>query len=304
MSLPESMPHKNGQSPASPTSGEAIIFSSQSANEPRLPEVAGRVSDMQSRSSSPHQTSHNRRKASASRTVFPTHPLSPSLRTILYNLTFTHLAGATLFRWMVIVLSAIFALILLAEPSYWIPLLAIWLSLVVALAFWRKQLQNEDFVRFEEESAPAFEGFSSPPAKLDPEQKIPVHVTGLFSVEEREGRFTWMPGFYRTFATREHALLCQHQDRKFLGLAKPDEETVGMWYIFFRPNDIIQLQWGNLSFGGSPALAIAVTRRVEGTVKKRFGREKVVHETIYMAFLDENDRKQVWADLHADGLSH
>lgn len=302
MSLPESMPHKNGQSPASPDVGEAIIFSGQSAKNPRLPEVVG--GEAPHRSSSQRQRGQSRRKSASYPTVFPTHSLSPSLRTTLYNFTFTYLAGVTLFRWMVILLSGLFVLFLFAEPSYWIPTFVVWLGFVVALLLWRRHWQNTDFVRFEAGSAPSMEESTFQPIRMEPDQKVPVHVTGLFSVEEREGRFTWMPGFYRTFATREHALLCQHQDRKFLGVSKPDEETVGMWYIFFRPADIVQLQWGKLSFGASPAPAIAVTRQVEGTVKKRFGREKVVHETLYMTFADENDRKQVWADLHADDLPH
>ena len=63
-----------------------------------------------------------------------------------------------------------------------------------------------------------------------------MYVTGGLTVEGSEQRFTFVPGFYKTFATREHALLCQVRPAARVGVLRWPEAEVGMWYAFFQPN--------------------------------------------------------------------
>ncbi len=300
MNLPESISHKNGQSPASSDLGEAAVFVNHPTDDPLPSDAAGVYSQPQSIGSDAQSAQKSSAKPAPSPTVFPSDVPSPSIRTFFYGITHGYVAGSTLFRWLLLILSAFFVISLVTMPAFWIAILVIWAGFLLAISLWRRQLQNADFVRFEEESLPATHAQAAPPTVLQPADKIPVHVTGQFAVESREARFTWISGFYRTFATREHALLCQIQDKRVLGLARLDDEKIGMWYIFFHPEDIIELRLGKVFFGSTPSPAIAATRRVEGKAKKRFGREKIVHETFFMAFKDESTRHQVWMDLHVD----
>ena len=136
--------------------------------------------------------------------------------------------------------------------------------------------------------------------QLDPADKLPVHVTGLFSVEGKDTRLTWVPGFYRTFSTREHALLCQEQARRIFKVAETDLELAGMWYIFFQPEEITGMRWGSLYFGSKPRSAIAVDRKIEVKATRRFQRDKAKTETVYLAFLDLDEGLRIWEDLHID----
>ena len=124
-------------------------------------------------------------------------------------------------------------------------------------------------------------------------------VTGLFSVEQKYQRFTWLPGFYRTFATREHALLCQVAQRSGRGIGEWPEEEIGLWYIFFSPAALRQLTWGSVTFGAEPRPAIAVTHRVT-IPKQRLRREQTRDETIYIAFASAAIGELIWADLQHD----
>lgn len=302
MSLPKSMSHKNGQTPASSDLDEAALFmghdAEQALSSDGLPDGLAQSAHAQTAPSPP---SPNPSAGSPpSRTLFPTEIPKPSIRTIFYKLTHYYLAGATLFRWVVILVSILFLIALWTNPTYWIAGLVLWLGLTFNLLFLRRQFQKNDFVRFQEEAPPASQQPATSAALLDPAQKIPIHVTGLFAVEGREERFTWVTGFYRTFATREHALLCQVQADRFLGVASLDEEKVGMWYIFFQPAEVTEMHTGNLLFGSTPAPAIAITRQVERKTEGRFRRNKSIQEILYITFANDTDQQRVWADLQAD----
>ena len=137
------------------------------------------------------------------------------------------------------------------------------------------------------------------PAPLPPDAKVPLYATGWFSVESRERAFTNLPGFYRTFATREHALLCQLRPRRLLGLgALPDDEP-GLWYAFFTPAQITRLQTGVLIAGSSHLSALAITYVAPQTKRRR---QRTI--TLHLAFPNPADRLIVLADLLADQAVH
>ena len=153
--------------------------------------------------------------------------------------------------------------------------------------FWARRNQ---YVVFQAEELPVTPGS---PAPLRPSDKIKLRATGRFEVEGKERRFSELLAYFRTFATREHAVMAIVPPSRFLLLGKWPPNEVGMWYIFFQPQQILSLTPGTLRFGLRPRPALRVTYQSE---KSR--------ETVYLSFDDPGDRQQVWADLRWDAASH
>ena len=81
--------------------------------------------------------------------------------------------------------------------------------------------------------------------QLAPAAKIAVlYATGTLGVQGRQLLFVELPGFYRTFATREHALLCRAQPRRWAAIVAWPEEEQGLWYAFFLPDQIMTIRAG------------------------------------------------------------
>jgi len=228
----------------------------------------------------------------AQRTTFPEDHPRISLRTALYYASRYRLGSASLLRWLFFFLGVGGVLWAVGWlPGHWWGagfMLLLLIGLLGIFRYW----QQRDFVEFVPASPPTI-----PAQSLSPEDKTPVMVTGFFSVEQKYQRFTWLPGFYRTFATREHALICQVAQRSWAGLLRWPGEEVGLWYIFFLPNDIRQLQWGEVQFGADARPAIAVTHRVTIPKQSRFRSEQVRDEIIYLAFETAAIGEIIWADL-------
>lgn len=228
------------------------------------------------------------------RTTFPDDWPKRSVRTLLYAASRYRLGSAPCLRWLLFLLGATALFWGLGRlPGRWWAA-SVFLLLLGALLslfhYWRRR----DFVIFTPGAPPAF-----PEQPLPPAEKLPVMVTGLFSVEQKYQRFTWLPGFYRTFATREHALLCQVTPRSGVGLGQWPEEELGLWYIFFSPSVLRKLAWGEVTFGADPRPAIAVTHRVT-IPKQRLRSEQTRDETIYIAFTTAAIGAKIWADLQHD----
>ena len=89
----------------------------------------------------------------------------------------------------------------------------------------------------------------------------------------------------------------QHASRFLLG-SVPDG-WIGMWYVFFKPEDVEEVVGGEVTFGAArrPGLQVTYTRQPfsEGNKPK-----KPVLEPVYLAFETETARDRVWADLLAD----
>jgi len=134
--------------------------------------------------------------------------------------------------------------------------------------------------------------------QMAPEAKEAHFATGRFEVAEKHGYLADLTAYWRSFGTREHAVMAiQHASRFFLG-GLPADQT-GMWYIFFRPEDIEEVTPGVVAFGASrrPGLRVAYRRLPPEDAKKP---RKPSREVAYLAFESESGRERVWADLIAD----
>jgi hypothetical protein len=146
-----------------------------------------------------------------------------------------------------------------------------------------------------------------PPAgqALDPTDKILIRATGRFEVEGKSHFFVELLAYWRTFATREHAVMAIVHKSRFLGLMRWPEDELGMWYIFFRPEAIEAITPGRLTFGTAQRQALGVRYRsapAETGISGRKSRRpaKSLSETTYLTFDDDAARRRVWADLLAD----
>jgi hypothetical protein len=231
--------------------------------------------------------------AAPTTTAFPSEVIPLAWPVLFYNLTRFTWADMRLIRLpqsLLVLATALWA-------TGWLPgrwwATGFCLLLLAALQWKLQRWRQQDFVRFVASTPPTVK-----PQRLDPKQKIPVQVTGRFAVENKIQRFTWLPGFYRTFATREHALLCQATKRTFLWLARWPETEVGLWYIFFTPQVIQRVQWGALQFGRHSRPALAVTYLLPDDKTQR--RRAETHTTVYLAFVDQAEGSAIFADLLVD----
>ncbi|RIK36290.1 MAG: hypothetical protein DCC55_27765 [Chloroflexi bacterium] len=228
------------------------------------------------------------------RTVFPHERVLPAPATLLYAWQRRQIAGTPLIRlpqWLLLTGGVLWATSLL-PGRWWGAGLCLLLLLALQGTLW--WLRRHDFVHFTPGALPLVR-----PQPLEPAAKIPLFATGLFGVERKEQRFTWLPGFYRTFATREHALLCQVNDHPAgFGSSPPEEE--GLWYVFFTPATIESVEGGNLSFGRNHRPALAVCYRHIPARQKEKQSPTSQLETVYLAFQQEADCHTVLADLLFD----
>ena len=290
MDLPKVNVHQNGTHKASSEPGGAFAVDSQQGQQGRQQGVAQVQVSAQERV----------QKIQARQTVFPVDNLAQSPRTFLYNISRHTFSDIVLSRWLSLLLLLIGVVWYVGQlPLRWImPTLCLFaiIVLVGAIHYWRKR----DFVRFIEGALPTVS-----PEILLYEEKIPIHVTGYLTVENRGERYTWVPGFYRSFATREHALLCMVPDRQYIrigrwSIGRWPFEQVGMWYAFFSAADITQIRWGQLRFDHSSRPALAIDHTVIVPARNRIQREKTITETLYIVCQQEEQAKRILADLQYD----
>jgi hypothetical protein len=142
------------------------------------------------------------------------------------------------------------------------------------------------------------------PAALLPDDKVQVRATGRFTVNGQAHDFADLLAYWRTFASREHAVMAIQHDNRWLLLGAMPEELVGMWYIFFAPEAVRDLTPGRLAFASEagPALRVRYWRTEPSADEKKPPR--LVEETAYLRFEDDEARRSVWADLLADNTLH
>lgn len=132
------------------------------------------------------------------------------------------------------------------------------------------------------------------PLPLAPADKVPVRVSGLLGVEGRERVFAELPGYYRTYASREHAILARKTPRRERFCREEDSAVLGMWYLFITPAALLQVEPGRLYFGPRGRLALRLRYRR----RDRHGRE--TSAVAFLSFDDEADRRRVYGDLLYD----
>ena len=148
--------------------------------------------------------------------------------------------------------------------------------LTVALSAWAAK---EGYIAFQEEDFPL-----SPQPALKPDEQVIVRAFGHFEVEGKEGYFVDLAAAFESFETREHAVLAYVPPS-----ALWPRNQVGMWYIFFRPEDVISTEWGRLFFGTKALPAIRISYRVSG--------QKAV---AYLASPHLDRLIRIWDDINLD----
>ena len=213
---------------------------------------------------------------------------------LIYHLDRMLLAGAPAVRWI----DGLLLLIGVLAAFAFVPgrFLTTGLCLVLFTSFiWlRRHWRSRDYVQFLESAPPAVT-----PKPLAPSDSVPIHASGYFTVEEKSERFTWLQGYFRTFATREHAVICLVQPKRFL-LAEWPEKDVGMWYVFFFPKAVRKIRYGTVSYGRVTQTCLAIEHEIHIPKRGRFSRERTVQETILLASPAEEDTRQILADLLHD----
>jgi hypothetical protein len=230
--------------------------------------------------------------AGPARTEFLPDRPADTPRTWIYHLGRQQLLGFPAMRWLYVLLLAAGLLLPLFLPaSGWLgPLLA--LAAIAALWLWQRLARRSAYVRFTPEPPPHIS-----PWPLSPSDKLPVYVSGTLSVENKVRRFASLPGFYRTFATREHALLCHARSRRFAGIASWPEEEQGLWYAFLHAEQVCALRTGEIAFDRAVLKGFAIEYQplqpLDGK-SRRGGPQRV---TLYIAFPQVADYEAALADL-------
>lgn len=210
-----------------------------------------------------------------------------------YQLNRHHLSDIPLSRWIQIILlgGAVLA-ILMKFSGYWIVvglLIGAFIAFTAMSIYWRQR----HYLHFIEKSAPPVS-----PVALKPADKLPIISSGDFDVEGKQANFTWLQGYFRTFATREHAVLCLVQPSRFALLGQWPEKEVGMWYVFFKDDEVEAIRWGEIHYGGKKLSGLAIEYRVFIPKQKRFERDRFQRRKVYIGCEQEEDTRRILADLH------
>lgn len=214
---------------------------------------------------------------------------------LFYQLARHKVAGQHFLRWLQIVLFLIGGAALLGWlPGGWLTAGAAFvllIGLVVGYGYW----QAKDFVAFLPAEMPLVT-----PATLPSSAKVPVWGSGYFGVENKHQHFAWLQGFFRTFPSREHAVICLNQPTSFLGVGRSAEHLSGMWYAFFKPEAVLDIRWGTICYGAESLPGLAVSHTVRIPRRNWFHPEKDTPKTTYLAFPERDDALTVLADLLYD----
>ena len=213
---------------------------------------------------------------------------------LIYHLDRMMLAGAPVVRWidgLLLLVGALGAFGLV--PGHFLTT-GLCLVLFTAFIWLRRHWRSRDYVRVIESAPPAVT-----PQPLKPSDSVPIHASGYFTVEEKNERFTWLQGYFRTFATREHAVICLVQPKRFL-LAEWPEKDIGMWYVFFFPRSVRSIRYGTVNYGSDTQTCLAIEHEIHIPKRGRFSRERTVQETIILASPTEEDSRRILADLLHD----
>ncbi len=134
---------------------------------------------------------------------------------------------------------------------------------------------------------------ADPPQPLWPADKVLLHVAGHLGVEGKEADFTGLVAYYRTFETREHAIMARQTPRRFLG-GKVPQRLLGMWYTFITPHELQEVQEGDVYVDARPRPGLRLH------IQRTNAKGKTRMETLYLIFATPEERARVAADLRLD----
>lgn len=213
---------------------------------------------------------------------------------MLYPLRRHRLGAFSLLHWISILCLACAALIVLDRFgihriwSYPFLVLAVFLPIVDYLAY------RQDYVSF----TPGPQVSGARP--LSAQTQLKVRATGLFEVEGKYRRHTWLEASYRTFPSREHAVIAICQPSTLLRICHSRSQDNGMWYIFCMPRALKNIQMGQIQFGRKrwPAVAMTHSLEVPGRIRRR--RSRIQNEVVYLSCELDSDAALVAGDLQVE----
>lgn len=221
------------------------------------------------------------------------------MNAFLYKLHRHHWNGLPLSRWVIfwlLVGSGLFWLGWLpTNPAWDRPLALLGVLMAVALFGIGVIAKSKHYVIFLPHPEPNLSV-----ASLSAQDKIPVWASGRFGVESKLRQFSWLQGYYRTFATREHAVMCLCGPSRFLLFGTWPEQNLGMWYIFIQPADIRRVRFGQVRFGRERGPGLAIDYLLRLPKRGRFRPARTLHETVYLVCENAVDAATLLADLHRD----
>jgi hypothetical protein len=219
---------------------------------------------------------------------------------LLFTLGRGTFLGFPLLRVIVFVVIFVAVLFMLRPQAggWWAAALLLLMLALVALA--RMAAARRNFVHFREDAAGVREPGDGvvPAAPLPVEEKLPVYLWGNLDVHEKVRRFAALPAFYRTFATREHALIGHVVSMSKLGVAALPDLDAGLWYAFCRPEQLFDVRAGTVRWGQADWPALALIYRTERA--RPGGRKQSTLETLFVAARDGETVQRVLADLNVE----
>jgi hypothetical protein len=209
---------------------------------------------------------------------------------VSYGLKRLRLWGQPLNRWLLFLcllgILAVAADLIESGPVADALVLLVGLGLMLAL-LWAGRTRYLIFRRAEHPSLSA--SVTNVP-QLAPEEKVPVWASGHFEVSGMRRYFVEAQAYFETVETREHIIIAWTSQRSLLGLAASPREETGLWYVFFMPATIQEVEAGELYFG----------LRLRPALKVVYQSESGSRETVYLSFDHREQRGAVLADLRRD----
>ena len=220
------------------------------------------------------------------------HRLIGRINALLYHLENTFFFEVRMRTWLnwALVMLALLALLLVGGAARWV-LAAIPLGLILLLSLLNRIARRRYYIHFIPETP---EPPEDPPPPLWPQDKLLHHASGHFEVEGKEADWARLIAYYRTFETREHAIMARLTPARFLKVGEFPPQQLGMWYRFIAPDDLLEVEPGRIYFGGreEPGLRLRY-RRVND-------KGKPLEDRFFLHFDSEADRARVLADLLLD----
>lgn len=221
------------------------------------------------------------------------------MNAFLYKLHRHHWNGLPLSRWVIfwlLVGAGLFWLGWLPTDPAWDRPLALLGVLMAAALFGAGVIaRRKHYVHFHPHPEPNLEV-----APLSAQDKIPVWASGRFGVESKLRQFTWLQGYYRSFATREHAVMCLSSPSRFLLFGRWPEQHLGMWYIFIQPADVRRVRFGQVRLGRRGGPGLAIDHLLHLPKRGRFRPARTLKETTYLVCDNAEDAARLLADLQVD----
>jgi hypothetical protein len=203
-----------------------------------------------------------------------------------YNLWRHRLVGVPMLWWLSILILVWIALLVVGSVAGSVLMIGLAsLAVVLASTFWLSH--STGHITFKSRGRPS----PQPTRPLKVEEKILMRATGHFEVSGMRNYFADIRAWFETVQTREHIVIARNPLSRLLLFAKSHAAMQGLWYAFFWPTDVRDVEVGDMYFGTRVRPAVRVIYEPS---------DRQSHETLYLAFEDASARDLVLNDLLLD----